>query len=78
MITSYFLPLSDACMDLKFECKKWANEGKCLSDKVNMDKECPNSCKTCKTCTSKYIPSPGNTDRQRLILYHLSDLSWDD
>ncbi|XP_020626831.1 zinc metalloproteinase nas-6-like [Orbicella faveolata] len=46
---------SNACMDLKFECKKWATEGKCSSDKANMDKECPNSCKTCKTCTN---PSP--------------------
>ena len=24
------------------------------------------------------IPSPGNRDRQRVIFYHLSDLSWDE
>ncbi|XP_078359766.1 zinc metalloproteinase nas-15-like [Oculina patagonica] len=43
---------NNGCMDKQFECKKWATEGKCSSDKANMDKECPHTCNVCKPCTT--------------------------
>ncbi|XP_073244758.1 zinc metalloproteinase nas-15-like [Porites lutea] len=42
---------SNSCMDNNKLCKKWAAEGKCKTDKAYMDKNCPHSCNTCKTCT---------------------------
>ncbi|CAH3146999.1 unnamed protein product [Porites lobata] len=42
---------ADSCMDNNKLCKKWAAEGKCKTDKAYMDKNCPHSCNTCKTCT---------------------------
>lgn len=52
--------LSDNCMDYSKLCKKWAAEGKCTSDKTNMEKECPHTCKTCQACSSKLEPSLSN------------------
>lgn len=46
---------SNSCIDLKSECKKWASDGKCSSDKAYMDKNCPHTCNTCKKCSD---PSP--------------------